>query len=160
MASSLLFLLHHNDKLFTVHTLGHALIIGSRDLDRMRSFKRLMDAEYRGSRRVPNKCRFYTSDCLHICSDTERPNMVADGFDSRDISVAFFDTNMAAGVDLLHMVYGFNRAKLFMLEGFEWDPKNAYVALEGHTMECPLNPIDTPTDATRIAYLENIVNNM
>ena len=47
-----------------------------------------------------------------------------------------------------------------MLDGFEWDPKNAYVALEGHTMEYPsVSPVP-PTNAATIAYLENIVNNM
>ena len=155
-----MFVLHHNDKLFTVQTLGHALVLGSRDLDRMLSFKRLMDAEYSGARYVSNKCRLYTKDRLYLCSGAERSKTVGSDFDPSDISVAYLDTSMPTGADLLHKVYGFNRAKLFMLEGFEWDKENAYVALEGHTMEYPSESHVPPTNAETIAYLENIVNNM
>ena len=156
-----MFILHHNEKLFTVQTLGHAVVIGSKDLNKLQEFKQSLQLHFNNTQKVPNKCRWYSTDRLHIYSDTKCNNTASQNkLDANDISVSYMNMHDEEGMDLIRRLYKYNNLKMFLLNDFIWGEEDSYVTLDGNTLECHPPFSLSLTDEIRIAYLENIIDNM
>lgn len=157
----MMFLLHHNEKLFTIQTLGHALVIGSKDLNRLQEFKQSLQLHFTNTKKIPNKCRWYSTDKLHIYSDTKYNNTTSrNKLHANDISVSYMDIRDDDSVDLISRLYKYNNIKLFLLDDFVWSRGDSDVSLDGNTLEWYPNFSLSLTNEIRIAYLENIIDNM
>ena len=154
-------MLHHNEQLFTVQTLGHAVVIGSRDVNKLQEFKRSLQLNFNNTQKVPNKCQWYSTDRLHICSGTSLKKKISGRtLDPIDISVSYMDSCDDDGVDLISRLYKYNNIKLFLLDDFTWNGGDSNVALDGNTLEWYPDFSLSLTHDIRIAYLENIIDNM
>lgn len=157
---SMMFLLNHNEKLFTIQTLGHAVVIGSKDLNKLQEFKQSLQLHFTNTKKMPNKCRWYSTDRLHIYSDTKYNTMSQNKLHANDISVSYIDIRDDDGVDLISRLYKYNNIKLFLLDDFTWSDGDSNMSLDGNTLEWYPDFSLSLTNEIRIAYLENIIDNM
>ena len=157
MSSSKLFVIHQDNRLYTIQTIKHALIVASTNVVKTRQLADTLHRYNARTDRLLNKCRMYQTDCLYIC---ENP---ASTYSANDITVSYVDVDDVDGKDFLTRLYEFNNLKLFFMEDFDLDESESspLLSIQGVTLEyTPLS--DAPSSMEEqndkmINYLEGLL---
>ena len=126
------YIIHHNNKLFTIPTLKENLVISSENPKILNKFTCVLKNHKLLHDKWLNKCRLRTRHSVYL-SETSKEN-----YDLDILSITDIDIKQLYQLDheQLNRMYGIHNMKLFIMEDFQYDNlEQPLLSIQGFTLE-------------------------